>query len=152
MYKPILLGVAAAVSLAGAIGAYSGPAFAQGGYGPGMMYDYGHRYGPGPMWGYGPGMMQGHGPGMMYGPGHGPGMMGPGWPGQQANLNLSSNDVRSFFNRWIAVQGNERLKVGDVKEKDANTIEADIVTKEENALVQRFSVDRRTGFYRPSGS
>jgi hypothetical protein len=79
-------------------------------------------------------------------------MMGPWWQGQQANLNLTTDDVKTFFERWIGVQGNPRLKVGDVKEKDANTIEADIVTKEGNALVQRFSVDRRTGLYRPSGS
>jgi hypothetical protein len=130
-----------------------------------MMQGYGNQYGPGHMWGhgpgmmygpgYGPGMMQGYGPGygpgmMGQGPGYGPGMMGPGWQGQQANLNLSTNDVKTFLERWIAVQGNRRLTVGDVKEKDANTIEADIITKEGNALVQRFSVDRRTGFYRPS--
>lgn len=124
------------------------------GYGPGMMGGYGH--GPGMMGGYGPGMMGGHsyGPGMMqgYGPGYGPGMMGPGWYGRQGNLNLTTDDVKNYLERWIAFQGNPRLKVGDVKEKDANTIEADIVTKEGNALVQRFVVDRQTGFYRPSGS
>ena len=46
------------------------------------------------------------------------------------------------------MQANTRLKVGDVKEKDADTIVAEVVTKE-NSLVQRFVVDRRTGFYRP---
>jgi hypothetical protein len=166
VHRPVLIGVAAAISLAAAAGAYSSAASAQGGYGPGMMQGYGYQYGPGHMWGhgpgmmygpgYGPGMMQGYGPGygpgMMYGPGYGPGMMGPWWQGQQANLNLTTDDVKTFFERWIGVQGNPRLKVVDVKEKDANTIEADIVTKEGNALVQRFSVDRRTGLYRPSGS
>lgn len=106
--------------------------------GPGMMGGY---YGQG----YGPGMMQG------YGPGSGPGMMGPGWYGRQANVNLSTDDVKNYLERWIAVQGNPRLKVGDVKEKDADTIEADVVTKD-NSLVQRFIVNRHTGFYQPSGS
>ena len=158
----------------GMMGGYGyGPGMMQGygpgmmqGYGPGMMGGYGYgpgMMGPGMMQGYGPGMMgpgmmpgygQGYGPGMMqgYGQGYGPGMMGPGQYGRQANLNLSSDDVKNYLERWIAVQGNPRLKVGDVKEKDANTIEADIVTKEGNALVQRFTVDRHTGFYRPSGS
>ena len=51
--------------------------------------------------------------------------------------------------RWLAWQGNQRLKLGDVKEKDADTITADVVTKD-NSLVQRFVVDRHTGNYRPS--
>lgn len=152
-----------------------------GGYGPGMMDSgmMGHMMGQGMMgpgmmgpgmmgpgmmmgqgcWGpgcgmMGPGMMSGYGPGMMmqgYGPGSGPGMMGPGWYGRQANVNLSTDDVKNYLERWIAVQGNPRLKVGDVKEKDADTIEADVVTKD-NSLVQRFIVNRRTGFYQPSGS
>jgi hypothetical protein len=126
-----------------------GPGYGQGmmgpGYGPGMM---GPGYGQGMMGpGYGPGMMSpGYGPGTMYG--YGPGM-GPRSQGQQANLNLSASDVKAYLESWIS---NPRLKVGDVKEKDANTIEADIVTKDGNALVQRFVVDRHTGFYRPSAS
>ena len=43
-------------------------------------------------------------------------------------------------------RGNPRLKVGDVKEKDADTITADIVTKD-NSLVQRFIINRHTGAY-----
>jgi hypothetical protein len=113
------------------------------GYGPGMMY--GPGYGPGMM--YGPG----YGPGMMYGPGYGrmgPWAWGPGAFGQ-GNLNLSTDDVKNYFDRWIAWQGNSRLQVGDVKEKDADTIVADIVTKDNSSLVQRFTVNRHTGFYRP---
>ena len=49
--------------------------------------------------------------------------------------------------RWLAWQGNQRLKLGEVKEKDADTITADIVTKD-NSLVERFIVDRHTGFIR----
>ena len=125
------------------------------GCGPGMM-----GWGPGATgWGMmGPGMM---GPGMM-GPGMmGPGMMGPGMMGPDmmnwgwnpnvtpANLNLSVDDVRGSLQRWIAIVGNPRLKVGNVAEKDADTITADIVTTDEEALVQRFDIDRRTGMYRP---
>ena len=47
------------------------------------------------------------------------------------------------------MRGNPRLKVGEVKEQDADTIVADIVTKD-NSVVQRFTVNRHNGFYRPS--
>lgn len=106
------------------------------------------------------GMMGGYGPGygMMYGPGNGPGCYGPAMmygcgSGYVApatgNLNLSTDDVRNYLARWIAAQGNTHIKVGDVKEQDADTITADIVTQD-NSLVQRFTVNRHTGFYRPS--
>ena len=113
-----------------------------GGYGPmmgghGMM---GGGYGGCGMMG-GPGMMGGYGPGPMMG-------YGPGYYGGQPNLNLTVDNVKNYLGRMIAIQGNTRLKVGDVKEKDADTIIADIVTKE-NSLVQRFNVDRHVGFYRP---
>ena len=116
-------------------------------YGPGMM---GPGYRPGMMYGNGPGMMYGGpymmGPGMMYGQGYGPGMMG--WYGNQGNLNISADDAKKYFESWINIQGNARLKVGDVKEKDADTLIVDIVTKD-NSLVQRFIVNRHNGFYRP---
>ncbi len=98
--------------------------------GPGMMG------GPGPWGGYGPGMMQGY----LYGPGG-----GPGW----RDLNLSTDSVKSNIERWLTWQGNPRLQVGDVKEKDADTIVADIVTKD-NSLVQRLVVNRHNGYFRPS--
>lgn len=127
-----------------------------GGYGPGMMgggYGPGWMMGHGMMGGYGPGWMHGYGPGMGgYGPGYGPGMMGgygPGYYGRQGNVNLSTDDVKNYLERMLAFRGNQRLKVGEIQEKDANTIVADIVTKDKDALVQRFVVDRRTGFYRP---
>lgn len=62
---------------------------------------------------------------------------------------LSTDDVKNYFSRWIAVEGNSRLKVGDVKEKDTDSILADIVTKDDSSLVQRFIVDRHNGLYRP---
>lgn len=148
MNRKIVGGLAAvalvAVGAAGAVGVMSvSPAQAQG-YGqygcPGMG-----MMGPGMM---GPGMMgQGMmGPGMM---GQGMmGMMGPGMMGQQANLNLTANDVKGYLERWVAMSGNPRIKVGPVTERNDNTISADIVTTERDALVQRFSVDRSTGIYR----
>ena len=49
--------------------------------------------------------------------------------------------------RMLAWQGNPNLKLGDVKEKDADTITADVVTKD-NSLVQRFDFNRHDGSYR----
>ncbi len=120
-------------------------------YGPGMM---GGGYGPG--YGMGPGMMGGYGPGYGmrggYGPGYGmgPGMMGPGYGGgyygNQRDLNLTTDQVKSYLEQMIR---NPNLKVGDVKEKDADTIVADIVTKDKDALVQRLAFNRHNGFVQP---
>jgi hypothetical protein len=172
-----LIGLGVAAALAAGIGAYSFTAHAQygGGYGPGMMgggYGPGMMDGNGPGNGYGPGYghMRGFGPGNNgegYGPGYhmrgyGPGMMqgyGRGYgpradvQGNQTNqtLNLTTDEVKSRMERWLARRDNPRLKVGEVKEKDADTIIADIVTKD-NSLVQRFIVDRHTGFVRQDNS
>jgi hypothetical protein len=140
MNRKIVMSGAVAVALV-AIGAAAGvtqsdraqaQANANAGYGcPGMM-------GSGMM---GPGMM---GQGMMMGPG----MMGWGWRGQQANVNLSTSDVKANLERWVAAAGNPRVKVGPVTQRDASTITADIVTTEGGALVQRFVIDRNTGAVR----
>lgn len=104
---------------------------------PGMM-------GPGMM---GPGMM---GPGMMGGPGTmGPGIMGGGSGYYQYPTNPTVADVKTYLEQWVAAMGNPRLKVGAVKEKDANTIVGEIVTQD-GSVVQRFEVDRNTGVYRPA--
>ena len=127
-----------------------------GGPGGGPCGAFGQDGGPGPGQGYGPGYHMrgwggGYGPGMMrgYGPGNGPGY-GPGAQTNQA-LNLTTDDVKARVERWLAFRGNARLKVGEVKEKDADTITADIVTKD-NSLVQRFIVDRHTGAFRQDNS
>ena len=160
-----LIGAGLAVALAGAMLSYQLPASAQPyggpgmmgrGYGPGMMGSYGHMGG----WGGGTGQGQwncpafgggGYGPGMMrgYGPGFGPGYDRRADAQGNQPLNLTTDEVKSRVERWLAWQGNQRLKLGDVKEKDADTITADVVTKD-NSLVQRFVVDRHTGNYRPS--
>lgn len=105
----------------------------------------------------GPGVSMG--PGMMGGPlwsGYGSGVMrpfgpddGPAWSGGWRDLNLSADNVKTQLERWLAWAGNARLKLGEVKEKDADTIVADIVTKD-NSLVQRFVVNRHSGYFRPS--
>ncbi len=116
-----------------------GPGYGMmGGYGPGWMHDYGRRGSSG----YGPENCP-----WFQGRTGGPGSLGQ----QQGALNLSIDDVKHELERWLTIQDNPRLKLGEVKEKDADTIEADIVTKD-NSLVQRFQVDRKTGFYRPGAS
>lgn len=150
MDRRIVGGLAAvalvAVGAAGAVGVVNvNQAHAQGYYGGQGYGGYGC---PGMMGMMGPGMM-GMGPGMMGQGMMGQGMMGPGMMmGQQANLNLSANDVKTYFERWVAMSGNPRVKVGPVTEQNDNTITADIVTTDKDALVQRFAVDRNTGTYR----
>jgi hypothetical protein len=134
-----------------------------GGYGPGwgMMGGYGGGYGPGygMMGGYGPG----YGPGMMgggYGPGwgmmgggygqqgygYGPGMMyGQGYA-NQGDMKLTVSQVKNYLKQMIR---NPNLSVGDIKEKDADTIVADIVTKQGGSLVQRLDFNRHNGFVQP---
>jgi hypothetical protein len=139
----------------GMMGGGYGPGYMMGpGYSPGMMGSYGPGYMMGP--GYGPGMMGGYGPGYMmrgYGGGYGPGMMGGygyhgyhGNQGYQGNLNLSTDQVKKYLELTIR---NPNLKVGEVKEKDADTIVADIVTKDKDALVQRLDFNRHNGFIQP---
>ena len=108
--------------------------------------EQGRGYGPGNRMrgsgggGYGPGMMQGNG----YGPGNTNGYDRRGNGQGNQTLNLTTDDVKTRVERWLVQQGNQRLKVGDVKENDADTITADVVTKD-NSLVDRFIVDRHTG-------
>ena len=144
-----IFAAAVAVAAAGLVG----PAQAQpygGGYGPGygMMgpgYGYGMMGGYGHGWMMGPGYGGGYGPGMRgYGGGYGPGMM-YGY-GNQGNLNLTVDQVKQYLGQMIR---NPNLKVGDVKEKDKDTIVADIVTKDKDSLVQRLDFNRHNGFVQP---
>jgi len=107
-----------------------------GGYGPGWMHGFGGGYGPGPGYMMGPGYGGGYGPGMMYGYG----------PGNEGDLNLSTDQVKRYLHQMIR---NPNLTVGEVKEKDADTIVADIVTKQGNALVQKLHFNRHNGFVQP---
>jgi len=121
-----------------------------GGYGPGYMMGggYGGAYGPGWMMyggGYGPGpMMGGYGPG--YGGGYGPGMMYSNRPGNQGDLNLTIDQVKQYLEQMIR---NPNLTLGDIKQKDADTIVADVVTRQGNSLVQRLDFNRHNGYVQP---
>ncbi len=151
--RKFLIPAAVALGLA----ATGAPAQAQmmGGYGPGygMMGPgmMGPGYGGGMMGGYGPGWMMhgnGMGPGMMRGYGMGPGMMygyGGGY-GNQGDLKLTADQVKQYLAQMIR---NPNLTVGDVKEKDADTIVAEVVTKEKAVLVQRLDFNRHNGFVQP---
>ena len=125
-----------------------------------QMYGYGMMgpgtMGPGTMGPdtMGPGMMShgmmmhgpGYGAGMMHGPGYG--MRGPGWTRNQGDFNISADDAKKNFELWLAMRGNSRLKVGEVKEMDNDTVTVDIVTRD-NSLVQRFQVNRHIGRFEP---
>ncbi len=119
-------------------------------FGPGydmMGEGYGPRWMTGP--GYGPAWGGGYGPGWMmrgWGGGHGPGMMYGYAPPNKGNLNLTVDQVEQYLGQMIR---NPNLMVGDVKEKDADTIVAEIVTKQGNSLVQRLDFNRHNGFVQP---
>jgi hypothetical protein len=98
----------------------------------------------GGMMGQGMGMM---GQGSMGCPWCGPGMMGSGYATPQPSINLTVNDVKAYLDRWVA--GNPNIQVANVVDQDTNTITADIVTKDKAGLVQRYTFDKRTGFYHP---
>ncbi len=85
-----------------------------------MMRDPGVSYGPGIMYGYG--------------------------PANQGNLNLTVDHIKTYLGQMIR---NPNLALGDVKKKDANTIVAEIVTKQSNSLVQCLDFNRHNGFVQP---
>ncbi len=138
----VLVGlITAAVVGVGAVVVHAQP------YGPGWMMGGGYGgYGPGWMMrsGYGPG--NGYGPGMMGGWGGG----GPGWMhgwgrGYGSGVNLTADNVKTFLEQRML---NPRLKVGEVTQTD-DTITATIVTKDKDVVVQKFSIDRNNGYWRP---
>lgn len=98
-----------------------------------------------PMMGYGM-MGQGHmpmmGQGMM---GQMP-MMGGYGDGQMQPLrrDLTTDEVKHMMEHRVDWAGNPNLKVGKVTEKDADTIVAEIVTKD-GSLVRKLNIDRHTG-------
>lgn len=57
---------------------------------------------------------------------------------------LSIDDVRDFFEHRLRQIGNDRLKLGNVTETDADGITVEIVTVEDS-LVDRLAVDRHSG-------
>jgi hypothetical protein len=138
------------------------------GMGPGMMMGPGYGMGPGmmmgPGYGYGPGMGYGMGPSMMhamkhnmmhggaagYGSGLGMGYGGPCWQqGAATGKDLEPEDVKARMERWLAMQGNDRLKLGKIEAVDDDTITVEIVTVDDS-LVQKLAVDRHSGWTRPA--
>ncbi len=69
---------------------------------------------------------------------------GPGVRGAQKDLKLTVDQVRKLAEAQLIIRGNPNLKVGQVKEKDADTITVDIVASD-NSLVSQREVDRHTG-------
>lgn len=107
----------------------------------------------------GPGMMgsetmnQGMMPGMMMGHGMMSGMMGTGMGtcGMMgmtggASAPLTVDQVKQNLTQWLAWQGNPRLKLGAVTEQKDGAISAEITTQD-GSLVQKFIVNRATGWY-----
>ena len=144
------LAVAASVpALSHGMGGQGGP-----GYGPGygMM---GGMMGAGPGYGgqrgFGPGHMGMMGPG--YGQGFGKGAgFGFGPCAQQAAAtgeDIDVDGVTARMERWLAIQGNDRLKLGKVEQVDDDTITVEIVTVD-GSLVNKLAVDRHTGRTQPA--
>lgn len=106
----------------------------------------GPQFGPG----FGPGLRGGHrGFGQGFGPGATKGFNDRGFQmGMMAGLladgQLSVDEVKGLVEHRLAMWNNPNLKVGEVKEKDATTISADIVTKD-GSLVEHMEFDRKTG-------
>ena len=116
------------------------------GMGPGMMMYPGMMMNPGMMgMMMNPGMMGMMNPGMM-------GMMGRGYgmnPMARSGEDYSADDVRGWLETMLKWHGNARLKIGEVKESDDDTILADIVTQD-GSLVQRYKNDRHNGWMQPA--
>jgi len=79
----------------------------------------------------------------MMGQGMGSGMMQP------LARDMTVSDVKRMMNSWLAWQGNSNLKLGKVETKDEYIIAAEIVTTD-GSLVQRYEVNRQTGWMRPA--
>ncbi len=129
-----------------------GAAFAHGpGWGQGGGYGHGHGHGHGGQHGMmGQGMMgQGMmGQGMMGQGMMGQGMMGQGMPCREARggaAEMTPETVTQHLQQHLERRGNDRLALGEVAEAEDGTITADIVTKAEGALVERFAFDPDTG-------
>jgi hypothetical protein len=72
---------------------------------------------------------------------------GPAMMQQQAGVdkNLTVAQVREFYDSRIKFHNNDRVKLGNVVEKDADTISVEIVTVD-NSLINKFDIDRHTGW------
>jgi hypothetical protein len=96
--------------------------------------------------GYGPGM----GPRMGYGTG--PGMMGPGYgqggyglPNQPREKPITEGEARTMVGNYLNSTRNPNLKLGKIKDEE-HYFEVNIVTRKNDALVDKILVDKRTGW------
>ncbi len=112
--------------------------------GPGMGYGYGRGYG------YGGGMMRGYGPGY----GTGPGMMGGGYYGYYGPPRspgagpVDMKEAGKIMQQYVNATENPNLKAGNIRDA-GNAFEAEVRTKDSNALVDRVLIDKQTGQIRP---
>lgn len=72
-----------------------------------------------------------------------------GQPGRgvQRQLDLDATQAKKLVEARLIMRGNDRLKVGDVEQKDENTYLVDILTVD-NSLVRQVEVDRHAGLPR----
>jgi|GEM_PF-2986669 len=108
-------------------------------FGPGMRGDRRMSRFGGPQSG-GPGQF---GPGQGRGPGGSDFFQGVE-AGLQADGVISTDEIKGLLEKRLAMWNNPNVKVGNVVEKDDNTISAEIVTKD-GSLVQNLEFDRKTG-------
>jgi hypothetical protein len=148
--KPIRMLTTAAIIGWGALAFLAAPSFAESNRGvteaqaPVQLAHMGQGQGgagsghPCPSGNMGPGYGMGHGS-------SGQGMMAPGPREAVVPIeDLSAEDVRHFLEHRLAMQGNKRLKLADVKEAGDDKIVADITTLD-GSLVERLEVDRHSG-------
>ncbi|MCG7910019.1 MAG: hypothetical protein N0E37_14075 [Candidatus Thiodiazotropha taylori] len=79
-----------------------------------------------------------------------PGMMqgkGKFGPAMDRELDLTAEEAKTLVSARLIMRGNDRLKVGQVTEKDDDTYLVDIVTVD-NSLVRQIEVDRDNGLPR----
>jgi len=118
--------------------------------GPGWMDHGGMHHGPGMSFDQG---RMGHG-GMHHQPGWGhhgtgPGMGGYGFGRDALRQDLAADDVKHILEHRLQWQGFTNLSVGNIAEKDDDTLTADVIT-EDGTLVQQFEVNRHTGAFSPA--
>ncbi len=76
-------------------------------------------------------------------------MMG-GWGRMQIlRRDLKADEVKHMMEHRLVWTGNQDIKLGKVTEKDGDSIEVEIVNKDDK-VVQKFEVDRHTGWMQPA--
>jgi hypothetical protein len=92
--------------------------------------------------GMGPGMGYGMGPGMM-GPGYGYGGYGPQY--QRREKPITDKEARAMVENYLKSTRNPNIKLGKIRNEE-HYFELEIVTKKNDALVDKILVDKSTGW------